>query len=282
MAARAYETVAVSVDRARGVATVALDRPRRGNALSGQLFRDLPAALAAVGADPGVRCVVLRGSGKCFTTGIDLSDPTNLPPEALQPGGGGGCAGRQGLEMERRIDAMQRSMTAAEQCPCPVVAAVHGACIGGGIDLACACDVRLASADAVFSVKEVDVAIVADLGTLQRLPRIVGAGAATELALTARDFGAEEAKRLGFVSQVYATPEELFSKADAMAASIAAKSPLAVQGTKRTLLHARDHSVASGLEYVRTLNTGGLLLTDDLREMYRARAEKRRPVFAKL
>ena len=181
----------------------------------------------------------------------------------------------------RHIRRLQESFTAIERCRTPVLCAVQGACFGGGVDMAVACDVRVCSSDASFCVKEVDLAIVADIGTLQRLPKIVGHGVATEMALTARVVGAEEARRIGLVSEVAPSPSALETRAMALAAVVAAKSPLATQGTKTVMLHARDHSVGEGLEHVAQMNSARLT-SNDLAEAMAAKFERRAPTFAKL
>lgn len=162
-----------------------------------------------------------------------------------------------------------------------MIAAIHGACIGGGIDIVTACDIRYCSEDAFFSVKEVDLGLAADLGTLQRLPGIVGYGNAVELALTGRRFNGSEAKSLGLVSRVFGDKNALDQEVRAIAEEIAAKSPLAVTGTKAVLLKSRDMSTDQGLDYVATWNSA-VLISDDLKEAVSAFVQKRKPIFAKL
>lgn len=162
-----------------------------------------------------------------------------------------------------------------------MICAIQGACFGGGVDLVTACDVRFSTRDARFCVKEVDLAITADIGTLQRLPTIVGHGVATELALTAREISGEEAERVGLVTRAFADAGELSRGASAAAIAVAAKSPLAVQGTKAAMLHARDHSVNEGLEHVAVMNSARLT-SEDLTEAMSAKFQRRKPIFAKL
>ncbi|KAG5520566.1 hypothetical protein RHGRI_033220 [Rhododendron griersonianum] len=176
---------------------------------------------------------------------------------------------------------MQDTITAIERCRKPVIAAIHGACIGGGIDIITACDVRYCTESAFFSVKEVDLGITADLGTLQRLPSIVGYGKAVELALSARRFSGSEAKELGLVSRVFGSKDAMDEGVQAIAEEIAAKSPLAVTGTKAVLLRSRDLTVVQGLDYIATWNSG-MLLSDDLVEARAAQSQKRAPSFSKL
>lgn len=162
-----------------------------------------------------------------------------------------------------------------------MIAAIKGACIGGGIDIVTACDIRYCSEDAFFSVKEVDLGLTADLGTLQRLPGIVGFGNAMELALTGRRFSGQEAKEFGLVSQVFGSNEELDEGVKIIAEGIAAKSPLAVTGTKAVLLRSRESSLEQGLDYVATWNSS-MLVSDDLMEAVSAHLQKRKPTFSKL
>ncbi len=176
------------------------------------------------------------------------------------------------------VHRLQDSVTAVARCPKPVIAAVHGYCIGGGVDLIAACDIRLASADAVFSVREAKVAIVADLGSLQRLPAIINAGHLAELAFTGKDITAERAKEIGLVNDVATDADGVLKAAHTLAAEIAANSPIAVQGTKAVLAANEGRSVAEGLDYVATWNAG-MLASDDLVEAMTAFMEKRTPKF---
>ena len=173
---------------------------------------------------------------------------------------------------------LQAAVTSVADCPVPVIAAVHGYCIGGGVDLIAACDIRLASADAQFSVREAKVAIVADLGSLQRLPAIIGLGHVAELAYTGKDIGASRAEAIGLVNRVCPDPDGVLEAARSLAGEIAGNSPLAVQGTKAVLRASADQSVAEGLEYVATWNAG-FLASDDLAEAMRAFVEKRPATF---
>jgi enoyl-CoA hydratase len=194
-------------------------------------------------------------------------------------GGGGSSSGAaRALGARQDILRLQASITSVAQCPKPVIAAVHGYCIGGGVDLIAACDIRLASADAIFSVREAKVAIVADLGSLQRLPAIVGAGHVAELAFTGKDISAERAREIGLVNHVAVDAEAVRQAAGEMANEIAANSPLAVQGTKAILTANEGRTVAEGLDYVATWNAG-MLGSDDLVEAMTAFMERRAPTF---
>ena len=270
----------VSLERDGHVARVWLDRPAARNAMGRAFFEQLPEVFADVSADDTVRVVVLAARGEHFTVGLDLKEiGSTLVGDPAPPAGGAGRSPAASAALTRRaVLAMQRSITAVAECPKPVVAAVHGYCIGGGIDLITACDIRLASADAVFSVRETRVAIVADLGTLQRLPRLVGAGHVAELAFTGRDVDAERARQIGLVNDVHPDAASLAAAVTELAGQIAANSPLAVQGTKAVLRACADRTVAEGLDYVATWNAG-MLQSTDLMEAMTAFVEKRQPRF---
>ena len=173
---------------------------------------------------------------------------------------------------------MQDTLTSLERCRKPVLAAIHGACVGGGIDLITCADMRYGSADAFFIIKEIDIGMTADVGTLQRLPKLVGEGMARELAYTGRKVDAEEARQIGLINRVFATREALYAGVQDIARMIAAKSPLAIRGTKEMITYARDHSVADGLNYIATWNAA-MLMSQDLTEAMAASAGQRPPVF---
>jgi len=238
--------------------------------------------MARLSADEAVRAVVVAARGPHFSVGLDLKAMGAILGGG-GPGGGDGEGGPPSTAHRARaaraeIRRLQAAITSVADCPKPVVAAVHGYCIGGGVDLISACDVRLASADAVFSVREAKVAIVADLGSLQRLPRIIGAGHVAELALSGKDIDAERALRIGLVNDVLPDAEAVQAAAVELATEIAANSPLAVQGTKAVLAANDGRTVAEGLDYVATWNAG-MLASDDLTEAMTAFIEKRPPRF---
>jgi enoyl-CoA hydratase len=270
----------LTVDRAGPVATVWLDSPERRNAMGMALFNGIAAAMAELGDDPDVRAIVIAARGPAFTVGLDLKEMGGT----LGGGGGGSGGGDRPSDALRRTQAyrsvkrLQATITAVADCPKPTIAAVHGWCIGGGIDLITACDIRLASADARFSVRETKVAIVADLGTLQRLPGIVGRGHVAELAFTGRDVPADRAREIGLVNDVYPDADTLHKAAGELAAEIAANPPLVVQGVKQVLRAGETMTVAEGLDYVAVWNSA-FLPSDDLAEAMTAFVEKRPPQF---
>ena len=251
------------------VAWLTLCRPERRNAMGMAFFRELTEHVRRLDDDPDVRAVVIRAQGKSFSVGLDLM-------EAGAMLGGSGADDRERLR--KRILQLQESNNALERCRKPVIAAVHGHCIGGGIDLLSACDIRLASQETLFSIRETRIAIIADLGTLQRLPHIIGQGWFRELALTGRDFSAAEALQMGFVTRVCDNRGATIEAAGELAREIAGLAPLTVQGVKDVINYSRDNGVYPGLDYVAQKNAA-VLSSEDLKEAVTAFMEKRDPVF---
>jgi enoyl-CoA hydratase len=265
-----------SVTREGHVATLWLDNPDRRNAMGPPFWRDLPLLVTELSDDDDVWVIVIAAKGPAFTVGLDLKTMGGAVA------GGGDSSGRSDAYLRTRmlkdLKRMQGSVNAVADCPKPVIAAVHGYCIGGGIDLISACDIRVASADAVFSVRETKIAIVADLGTLQRLPGIVGRGHMAELAFTGKDIDAERAAAIGLVNHVAPDAEGTYKAASELAAEIASNSPLVVQGVKAVLRAGEGRSVAEGLDYVGVWNTA-FLRSNDIVEAMTAFVEKRPPKF---
>ncbi|CDH47464.1 crotonase/enoyl-CoA hydratase family protein [Candidatus Contendibacter odensensis] len=267
------EFTCLNLTLADHIAQIELNRPDKANALNGTLWHEISAAFHWVDDTPEVRVAVLSGAGRHFCAGIDfeLMGEVLSTVDTLGPG-------RKEEQLRRTIMELQAAFTTLESCRKPVLAAIHGRCIGGGLDLIAACDMRYATADAAFSLKEVDFAIVADVGSLQRLPYLIGGGRLRELAFTARSLDAAEAQAMGLVNRVFADAAQLREGVQAIAARIATKSPLTVRGIKQVLNYGRDHNVADGLEYVATWNAA-LLLSDDTREAIAATMQKRTPQF---
>jgi len=253
------------------VATLWLDRPDKLNAMGPAFWADLPVLVNELSDDDDVRVVVLAAKGKHFSVGLDLK---SMGGSVAGAGGGGSSRAAAAKRFYREVKRMQGSVTAVADCTKPVIAAVHGYCIGGAIDLITACDIRLASADAIFSVRETKIAIVADIGTLQRLPRVISAGHVAELAYTGKDIDADRAQRIGLVNDVFPDTDALLKGAHDMAAEIAANSPLVVQGTKQVLRASADMTVEQGLDYVGVWNSG-FLQSNDLTEALTAFMQKR-------
>ena len=256
------------------VATLWLDRPEKRNAMGMPFWADLPVAMAALGNAPEVRAVVLAAKGPHFSVGLDLTAMADIAGGGQPSGDTKPSAAARAMRQRAEIVRLQASITAVADCPVPVIAAVQGWCIGGGVDLIAACDIRLASAEAQFSVREAKIAIVADVGSLQRLPAIIGKGHVAELAYTGKDIDAARAAAIGLVNHVSADPDAVLADAREMAREIAANSPLAVQGTKAVLAAGETQSVAEGLDYVATWNAA-FLASDDLVEAMTAFMEKR-------
>lgn len=256
------------------VATVTMRASGKAPRMGGSFWSEMPALFARLDKDDAVRCVVVRGEGEHFSFGLDLA---TMAAE-VQPFLVDGAMAKERRELLDLIAKMQGAISCVAACRKPVIAAISGWCIGGGVDLATACDVRLASADARFSIRETRLGMVADVGTLARLPAIVGQGAARLLAFTGEDFGAARAKELGLVTDVYATQAELFEGALAIARAMAKNSPLAVQGTKAVLNAASEKAADESLRTVALWNAAHLA-SRDLREAIAAFMEKRDPRF---
>jgi enoyl-CoA hydratase/carnithine racemase len=259
---------------ADGVAHVELARPDRLNAMDGEMFAAIGDTFRALGRDSRVRAILLSGRGKHFTAGLDLDYASRQFPANADPA-------RAAEARLRHIEWLQDAFSTLEAGRAPVIAAIHGGCIGAGVDLAAACDLRIASADAFFQVAEVDVAITADLGTLQRLGYLIPQGVLRELAYTGRRMGAEEAARYGLVNAVAADREGAVAAGMALARTIAAKSPLAVAGAKQSLNRSRGRTVEEGLRDVALWNAA-TLVSADLTEAIKARLGKTEPKFGPL
>lgn len=263
----------ITIQRDGPIATIWLNRPDKLNALHLPMWDDLPKAFEDVSGDPEVRAVVVAGRGRTFTAGIDVQELVAI---------GSGIEGASGVARRRAqyqlIKRLQQTMTAAAGCPKPVIAAVHGHCLGAGVDLITACDIRLASADAVFSVRETRLAMVADVGTLQRLPKVIAPGHVAELVFTGGDITASRAAEIGLVNHVYPDVESLHRAAAELATLIASNSPLAVEGSKAVLRAGETRSVDEALDYVALWNAA-FLQSHDLQEALLAQLQRRPPEF---
>ena len=269
----------ISIDIRDHVAVLWLDRPDMRNAMAPEFWVEFPSIMDALGADPEVRVIVIAAKGRSFTVGLDL---IAFGP-AVMSGDIAAIGGRESesevakrLNTYNQIKLMQRTFTSIADNPKPVIAAIHGHCIGAGVDLATACDIRVAAEDAVFSVRETKIAMVADVGTLQRLPYIIDPGKLAELVYTGRDWNAAEALDIGFVSAVHHDATAVQEAAIAIATEIAANSPLAVQGSKAVINASRKHKIQQDLDTVALWNAA-FLYSDDLAEAISAFVEKRPP-----
>ena len=263
----------IRLERHEHVAEVILNHPERLNAMGANFFTEIRQAFEEIDADAKLRAAILWAEGRVFTAGLDLKDSLLSSPPNQQS-----SPGVRNEQFYRQLRQMQDCFSAIERCRKPIIAAVHSHCIGGGLDLTTACDIRLCTADATFSIHETKVAIVADLGTLQRLTGIVGKGFAREMAFTGKRISAARALQFGLVNEVHENKDALLAAARAMAAEIAANSPLVVQGVKQVLQFSEEHSIQEGLDYVAQWNAARIQIAD-LQEAMTAFQEQRPPVF---
>lgn len=266
-----YNSLNLSIEN--HVAYLSINRPEKANAMDEDFWKELPLALKELDQNTGVRVILLYGEGKHFSSGIDLAMLMGLKQSIT-----GLEIGRAGEKIYQFVVGLQETINAVEKCIKPVIACIHGACVGAGVDLISACDIRYASEDAYFCVKEADMGIIADLGTLQRLPKIIPAGIAAELSFTARKMSATEADKYGLVSKVFDTKENMMEGVKEIANTIAAKSPLVVRGVKKTLLYSRDHAVQEGLSFIAHWNASQLM-SKDVEISVMAQMQKQTPSF---
>jgi enoyl-CoA hydratase len=262
----------LEIERNGHAATIWLNRAEKLNAMSEDMWADLPLAMADLDADATVRAVVLAGRGPSFTVGIDIAMLASLQTPGHPSSGG------VNHRLYTEIRRLQHTATCLADSPKPVIAAVHGRCLGAGMDLITACDIRFGSADSVFSVRETRMAIVADVGTLQRLPAIVGAGHTAELAFTGADIDATRAAEIGLLNRVFPDAASTHAAAVELASQIASNSPLVVQGIKTVLAANEGRTVEQALDFVARWNAAHLL-SEDFMEALAAFMEKRPPEF---
>lgn len=272
--AKTFDSLAM--EQAGGVLTLTLLGPGKGNAMGPQFWDELPQAIDEISAMDDVRAVVVRGSGHHFSYGLDL--PQMMPRLAAMVSGNQMADKRR--ELMDMIRQMQSGFQKMHESPKPFIAAVHGWCIGGGLNMISAADIRLCSADAKFSLREAKLAITPDIGALQWLPHLVGEGITREMAFTAADYDAQFALRTGLVNHVFDAPDQLFAKAQEMAEQIAENAALAVQGAKNVLNYGLDKSIEAGLQYVAVWNSSQLQ-SPDFSEAMQATAERRQAAFNK-
>lgn len=252
------------------IAQISINRPQKANALHMPAWEELKAIADELSERKDVRVIVLSGEGKLFCAGIDLELLMSVKQFEKIP------SDTDRIEtLYRMVKKLQDCVSALERCAKPVLAAVHNGCIGGGVDIIAACDLRYCTEDAYFTIKEIDMGMVADLGTLQRLPKFVRPATVTEMAFTGRAVKAPEAVEIGLVNERFETKEAMMTGVLKLATQIASKSPLSIRGTKEVLRHARDYSVEEGLDFIARWNSTHLL-SDDLTESFRAVTEKRK------
>lgn len=261
----------LEITQAGHVATLWLNRPEKRNAMSEDMWTGIPLAIADLNADDTVRVIVLAGRGRAFTVGIDVNMLASLQPQ-------GRSTAEANLILYKKILELQQTASCFADSPKPTIAAVHGYCLGAGMDLITACDIRIASADAIFSIRETKMGLVADIGSLQRLPGIVGGGVTAEMAYTGADYTAGWASEKGLVNRVYEDEPGLITASQNLAEEIAANSPLVIQGIKKVLAAGDGRTIDEALDHVALWNSS-FLFSNDLREAVDAFMEKRNPNF---
>ncbi|MCU0600299.1 MAG: crotonase/enoyl-CoA hydratase family protein [Desulfobacterales bacterium] len=262
------------VEKKPPIAWVYLNRPEKKNAMNPPAWAETLPIFDDLDKDKDIRVVIISGKGPCFTAGIDLIEMAGELSELMDPNQKGGVKWR----LIKKIYPLQDTMSCIERCRKPVIAAIHGYCIGAGLDMATACDIRICSADAQFCLKEAAVGFVADVGVLQRIPHIVGQGIARELAYTAKLIDARRAREILLVNEIYPDHETLMKEAEALAMSIADNPPLAVQASKDVLNYGIGKSVDDGLKYVASISTN-IIPSNDLMEAITAFSQKRKATF---
>lgn len=265
------------------IVIVSLNRPKKRNAMNVQLWKDIHNAFNQLGKlGDDCRCIILTGEGKAFSSGIDITDPNLFPSNHQQQENTTTTTkdpARLGLAFLSRVYDMQQCFNVLEECPVPIIAAIHGNCIGAGIDLVCCCDIRIANTNSNFSIREVQIGLAADIGTLQRFPKIVGNDSLVrELCYTGRNFNCQVALDMGFISRI---STNVLADAYQLAQQIVRNSPVAVVGTKRSLIYSRDHTVLDGLKHVAD-NNSLALMTNDIPIAVEAAMMKQRPQFEPL
>lgn len=270
-----FSSDVLSIEKQNAVAIVWLDREEKYNAMSSAVWLAIPQALEEIVSDSDVGAAVIAGRGKHFCVGVDLAE-TAINPQKTAKADSQAKANLQQLEI---TSGFQKAISAVADCPLPVIGVIHGFCLGAGVDLITACDIRIASADAIFSVRETRIGLVADVGTLQRLPKILNAGHVAELAYTGKDIDAQRAEKIGLINDVYDTSELALQAGLAMANEIAANSPMAVRGTKFMLQQNENLTTEQSLMLNGMFTMMTSLQSSDLKEGIKAFTERRPPKF---
>ena len=260
---------------------IKMNRPEKANSMIAEFWNELPEIVDEMSASGAVRAVVLSGEGRHFCSGMDLSVFSASGSDVGPAASDAKHTSRRGERFRSTAMKLQDSFTALERARMPILCAIQGACVGGGIDMVSAADLRYASESAYFCIAEINIGMTADVGTLQRMPRLVPEGIVRELAYTGRRWSAEEALAAGFVNKIYADHEQLLSGVHEIAAEITSKSPMAVWGTKKSMQYSQEHSIADGLEHIATWNAS-MFDTDDMAEAFAAQTEKRAADFPDL
>ena len=265
-----------NVETKDGIAHIRMIRPERANSMIPEFCDELPQIVNQLSEGGDARAIVLSAEGRHFCSGMDLSVFAGNNDVTVQDNTK--HISRQRASFRTTALQLQRTFSCLEESRLPVLSAIQGACIGGGIDMVSATDLRYATKDAFFSIHEINIGMTADVGTLQRMPKLVPEGVVRELAYTGRNMSASEAKERGFVNEFYEDQDAMDDAVLEIAKEIASKSPMAIWGTKQTLNYGRDHSVADGLEYIATWNAA-LFDPDDMAEAFMAQTENREADF---
>jgi len=261
------------IEKEGSIATLYLNRPEKRNAMDWSYWRDLPLVVEEIENDPDIRAFVVAGRGKSFSTGLDLTNFFTEFKDIIQ-----GAIADDRDKLYKLILQMQKGMDRIQYSPKPSIAAIQKHCIGGGLDLIAACDIRYATLDASISLREAKVGIVADMGSLNRLPSIIGQGHTRELALTGKDISGEEALAMGLVTKVFPTVEELMKAAKETAQEIADNPAIVIRGVKQVMNYCMDKSIPAGLDYVAAWNAGQMD-SKDFREAIQSFQVRTRPNF---
>ena len=272
-----YKCFELKVDN--NVANLVLSRPDELNTMTRDFWVELPEVLDEINRNSEIRAVILSSSGKHFCAGMDLnafSNGVENIPDDKKPD-----HARVGEALYRVAKELQGYISTLEKIRAPVIAAVQGGCVGGALDLITACDIRLASKEAFFCIQEINIGMTADVGTLQRLPKLIPEGVCRELAYTGRRMQANEAKSVGLVNEVFSDQASLLDGVMEIAEEIASKSPLAIWGSKEMITYSRDHSTSDSLNYIATWQSG-MFQPGDMKEAFQAKAENRPPEFEDL
>jgi len=266
---------AVSIEN--NIAHIVLNRPKAFNAMPRPFWNELPKIVQDISDNAKARVIVISSTGKHFTAGMDISVFTD--GESITASGGDPCSRAEAFR--QFVLTLQGSFNCLDTARMPVIAAIQGGCIGAGVDMTSACDIRYATADAFFQIAEINIGMTADVGTFPRLCKLIPEGWVRELAYSGRRLPAQRAKEIGLVNDVFATQEEMLAHVMDLAREIASKAPVAVAGSKRMINHARDHSIADGLDYIATWQAG-MFSPPHMMEAFAAKAQKRDAVFPDL
>jgi enoyl-CoA hydratase len=261
------------------IAHIRLKRPEVFNTMNRAFWNELPAIVNAINDEASARVIVISSTGKHFSAGMDLSVFTDGQGVASSAGKAPREEGRARLSLRAEAIRLQKTFNCLDEARMPVIMAIQGGCIGGAVDMSTCADMRFATKDAFFVIQEINLAMTADVGTFPRLCHLLPQGIVRELAFSGRRLQAHKAQALGFVNEVFDTHEQMLAHVLELAREIASKSPLAIHGSKVMINYARDHSIADGLDYVATWQAGMFNPTVDMYESFRARQEKRDPVY---